>query len=237
MKLLKEKKMQLVLLINIILSIVVIVCGNLFYNHIAVAKTVGSILFVVQCLVNIILGKVFYNKKQNIFVWVLLLAQAFACAGDIVLEINFANGAIVFGVGHVLFLVAFYILNKFNWKDLPFIGALVVIVLLVLTLYPNFDFKGMKIVIFAYGIIISIMLGKAFSNCVSNLNKPLKYTLLAGALLFYLSDLMLLFYKFAGIQGFTRFFCLHLYYPANCVLAFCAFISIYTNNSRIQTKE
>ena len=130
MKLLKDKKFQLVLIINILLSIAVVVFGNMFYNHNAEAKTVASVLFVVQCLVNIILGKVFYNKKQNIFVWVLLVAQIFACAGDIVLEINFANGAIVFGIGHVLFLVAFYILNKFSWKDLPFIGGLIVIVLL-----------------------------------------------------------------------------------------------------------
>ena len=237
MKLLKDKKFQLVLIINILLSIAVVVFGNMFYNHNAEAKTVASIMFVVQNLVNIIICKIFYNQNKNIFVWVLLVAQIFACAGDIVLEINFANGAIVFGIGHVLFLVAFYILNKFSWKDLPFIGGLIVIVLLVLTLYPNFDFKGMKAVIFAYGIIISIMLGKTFSNCLSTLNKPLKYAILAGALLFYLSDLMLLFYKFAGIQGFTRFFCIHLYYPANCILAFCAFISIYTNNSRITTKE
>jgi len=234
MNLLKDKKMKKVLIINILFSIIVIICGNLFYNRIAVAKTIGSVLFVVQCLVNILLGMFYYNKNKNVFVWILLAAQIFACAGDIVLEINFANGAIVFGIGHILFLVAFYVLQKFNWKDIPFIVGLIIIVILVLTLYPNFDFKGMKVVIFAYGIIISIMLGKAFSNCLSNLNKPLKYTLLIGALLFYLSDLMLLFYKFAGIDGFTRFFCLHLYYPANCVLAFCAFISIYTNNRRIE---
>ena len=135
---LKDKKMQKVLIINIVFSIVVLVCGNLFYNHIAVAKTIGSVLFVVQCLTNIILGKLLYNKEKNIFVWVLLLAQIFACAGDIVLEINFANGAIVFGIGHILFLVAFYVLNKFNWKDIPFILGLVIIVILVLTLYPNF---------------------------------------------------------------------------------------------------
>lgn len=226
---LKDKKMQKVLIINIVFSIIVLVCGNLFYNHIAVAKTIGSVLFVAQCLTNIVLGKLLYNKEKNIFVWVLLLAQIFACAGDIVLEINFANGAIVFGVGHILFLVAFYVLNKFNWKDIPFILGLVIIVILVLTLYPNFDFKGMKAVIYAYGAIISIMLGKAMSNCLTSSNKKLNYVILLGALLFYLSDLFLLFYKFAGIDGFTRFFCLHLYYPANCILAFCAFLSINTN--------
>ena len=229
MMFLKDKKIQKVLIINIVFSIVIIVCGNLFYNHIAVAKTIGSILFVVQCLVNIILGKVLFNKDKNVFVWILLLAQIFACAGDIVLEINFANGAIVFGIGHVLFLVAFYVLNKFNWKDLPFILCLVVIVVLLLTLYPNFDFKGMKAVIYAYGVIISIMLGKAISNCFSSLDNKVKYPILIGALLFYLSDLFLLFYKFAGIDGFTRFLCLHLYYPANCILAFCAFLSIFSS--------
>ncbi|MBQ9731402.1 MAG: lysoplasmalogenase [Bacilli bacterium] len=234
MKLLENPKMKKVLIINIVFSIIVIICGNLFYNKIAVAKTIGSVLFVIQCLVNIILGNIWFNKRKNIFVWMLLAAQIFACAGDIVLEINFANGAIVFGIGHVLFLVAFYVLNKFNWKDIPIIGVLIVVVILLLTLYPSFDFKGMKVVIFAYGIIISIMLGKAFSNCLSTLNNPLKYSLLIGALLFYLSDLFLLFYKFAGIDGFTRFLCLHLYYPANCVLAICAFISIYTNNSRVE---
>lgn len=234
MEFFKDRKIQKVLIINIVFSIAIIICGNLFYNHIAVAKTIGSVLFVVQCLVNILLGFKLYDKQKNIFIWVLLAAQIFACAGDIVLEINFANGAIVFGVGHVLFLIAFYVLNKFNWKDIPFILGFIVIVLLVLTLYPNFDFKGMKMVIYAYGVIISIMLGKACSNCLSNLNKPLKFTILVGVVLFYLSDLFLLFFKFAGIDGFTRFFCLHLYYPANCILAFCAFLSVYTKNKRIE---
>jgi hypothetical protein len=87
----------------------------------------------------------------------------------------------------------------------------------------------MKAVIYAYGVIISIMLGKAISNCFSSLDNKVKYPILIGALLFYLSDLFLLFYKFAGIDGFTRFLCLHLYYPANCILAFCAFLSIYSN--------
>ena len=93
MKLLENPKIKKVLIINIVFSIVVIICGNLFYNRIAVAKTIGSTLFVIQCLVNIILGNMWFSKKKNLFVWMLLAAQIFACAGDIVLEINFANGA------------------------------------------------------------------------------------------------------------------------------------------------
>ena len=217
-------KMKKGILIANLCLVIAILAGDVAYiiTGALLAKALTSAGFVILGAINL-----FYaikNKAYNLkFCVVMLIGLFMAMLGDILLEINFIVGAILFAVGHVFFFISYCFLKKFKWVDLFYGLAIFVPAALFITLAPVFDFggTGMMILCVIYALIISIMTGKAVSNYV-RANNMLNLIIMIGSILFTFSDIMLLFNVFASLPV-VGILCLVSYYPAECLLAFSIF--------------
>jgi len=182
-------------------------------------KSITSAGFVLLGAVNLIYA--LKNKNNNKpFLFVMLFGLIFGMAGDIVLNLHFMAGAIVFAVGHVFYIVAYSLLNKIHWKDLIPSALIFIPSVLVITLLPIFDFGGvvMELVCVFYALIISCMVGKAVANLIKE-RSLFNLIIMIGSCLFFFSDLMLLLDVFAGLGSVVGILCLATYYPAQILLA------------------
>ena len=188
-------------------------------------KSLASSVFVIIGVLNLIFAILI--KTKLMFPIMMSLGLIFAMLGDIILNIEFIAGAVLFGVGHIFFFIAYLFLEKFSWKDLLISAIIFIPSMLFILLAPIFNFNSdlMVAVAVIYALIISLMTGKAISNLVKN--RSLQNIIIAvGSIMFFLSDLMLLLGRFAGLPV-VSIICLVLYYPAEFLLAFS--ILIYTN--------
>ena len=182
-------------------------------------KTIASLLFVVLGFVNLIyLLRV--KQKKSTSAYLMFIGLCFACLGDIFLEIQFIVGAILFAIGHVFYFVSYCKIIKFKRKDLLFSALIFVPSLCVILFVPIFDFGGvtLQILCCVYALVVSIMLGKATANFVKD-KTGLNIIILIGSMLFFFSDLMLLFSVFASVSNAFLVLCLSTYYPAEILLA------------------
>lgn len=185
-------------------------------------KAAAGVMFVAACAWNVfVIGKA--GKKPDRSQLFILLGQVFACLGDIVINYEFAAGAALFAVGHIGFFVSFCFLGGGRLRSFIFMVCTCAVSLTALQLIPNLALDDMAPVIYTYAVIISCMLGKAaallWENSLSVKHRALTF---AGALTFYLSDLMLLICMFASGGKLFDIACLMLYYPAECLLAISA---------------
>ena len=245
-----KKKLPLII-VNIIFGTLILVFDYLFLSsYLAKAdksvyvtyKIIASGSFVLMNIFNIIYSKFVFNPKyKHWFIYFLLAAQIVVFIADIILEYEFMIGAIVFACGHLVFLTSFILLERFKVRDLIFMLLFSIPAVLTVIFYPYLAAGDMFIVLIAYAFIIGSMVGKAFSNVLSNLNRPLKWSVFLGVLMFFMSDMMLLFANFTDRNIISpetirifKYLCLFLYYPSNIVLALCSGISIITNNERFE---
>ena len=85
--------------------------------------------------------------------------------------------------------------------------------------YIVFDVVALKYVVLTYAVIISIMVGKSVGNAIRS-KRTATYMIMAGSLLFFISDMMLLLAWFSSIEGrWTSNVCMAAYYPGLCLLA------------------
>lgn len=182
-------------------------------------KTLASSIFVILGIFNLVIT--FRLSKLNLWYKILLFCGLiFAFIGDILLIDYFILGAIFFGIGHVFYLAAFCTIKKPNLLDGVYVAIIIGFAFAIIFGYQNFNFNGMLSVIVSYAIIISLMLGKATANSrLKNYNRLVTNTIWLGALLFYLSDMFLLFGKFAAMGKVADILCLSSYYPAQGLLA------------------
>ena len=209
------------LIVNLVLALLILV-GDVCYITLGglLIKGLTSAGFVVLGAVNLLY--LILNKDKDLkFPIIMLIGLFFAMLGDIVLNIYFIGGAILFAVGHVFYFVSYCMLNKFSVKDLLYGALIFVPAVLFITLAPIFDFGGvlMEIVCVIYAIIISCMVGKAIANLVKE-RTVLNIILVVGSALFFFSDLMLLLNVFANLGRVVDILCLATYYPAQILLAY-----------------
>ena len=103
-------KLKAIYCVNIILTLIVLI-GNYFYQDQGFyypLKMLCSASFGLMGILNFIymLHSKTTNRKLLLF---LLLGILFSWGGDIVLNIDFVSGAAVFALGHVFFVIAFFI--------------------------------------------------------------------------------------------------------------------------------
>ena len=118
-------------------------------------KAFASLAFVLVGVINLVYA--IKNKTiQRTFCIIMLIGLFFAMLGDILLEIQFMVGAGFFAIGHILFIVAYYFVERFHWLDLLIGGILALTSALIVTLVPIFDFVSLmlEILIVFYAIII-----------------------------------------------------------------------------------
>lgn len=215
-------KLKLINILNFIL-LALIIAGDVLYIIFdsIYLKGITSALFVITGLINVIFVIRNTNEDKR-FPIAMLVGLFFAFLGDIVLELHFITGAILFAVGHIFFFISYSFIEKFSFKDLISGAIIFVPSMLIIVLLPCFNFNGivMEIVAVVYALIISIMVGKAVTNLIRN--RSLKNLLIViGSTLFFFSDLMLLFNVFSTIDSAVfGILCLATYYPAEFILAY-----------------
>lgn len=214
---------------NSIFLVLILVATGLYIPNViseSIIKPIDSALFVLCGVANLIMLYKFKNSKNIWKAFVMLAGLIFACIGDIVLISNFMLGAIFFAIGHVIFIVFFFLIQKFDYKDIIFSLLITAFCLLLIFLLPVFDFGPYLPIVAVYAVIISFMLGKALSNFVSKRSIP-NLIIFLGAFLFFFSDFMLVLSNFAHLGRIFSHLCLATYYPAEFLLAISIFTTTY----------
>ncbi len=155
-------------------------------------------------LVFVLAGACGYRKiKQNKKISrTMMIALLCSLAGDVFLALDkeegilFIFGVASFALAHVMFSVAFCRISAVKKED--FVGVLLVFggEMLILCL-GKFDFQGLFPVLAGYAAVISFMVIKALSlwRCRRGRERA-AYLIMAGGVLFLLSDILLLFWLF-----------------------------------------
>ena len=141
-------------------------------------------------------------------------------AADVLLGIEFMVGVVFFALGHVIYMIAFFSMQKPEKKDLFFILPIAAIALFAVTGTPyiQVDDPFMEKMLLAYALIISGMTGKALANWRRNPSAARKIIAVAGVL-FLFSDLMLAVDMFGVASRLTWVLCSYTYWPAQNLLA------------------
>jgi uncharacterized membrane protein YhhN len=206
----------------IIILAAVLLAGLLFFektgNRKAVipTKTTLSLLFVITVIVQLHPVPLYYQ---------LLLAGLLLClVGDFFLalpqKVMFLAGLISFLLGHVLYVLAFFSVVSISGLIWP--GVAVVLLVsgsVFLWLRPHLG--GMKIPVFFYVVIISLMVVGAWALLIDG-GLPVKsrIVIFTGALLFYFSDIFVARDRFLKKEFLNRLIGLPLYYAGQFLLAF-----------------
>lgn len=231
-------KNKVVYIINAILLTLLVVADILYITlgRAYIFKTLASSMFVVIAGFNLAVSLI-KSKEHLAYKILMLVGILFAFMGDILLIDYFILGAIFFGIGHVFYFVAFCFIKKVNWLDGVYSLVIIGFALGVIFGYKNFSFDGMLPVVVCYALIISLMLGKATANSrLKDKNKLVVNLIWLGALLFFVSDMFLLFNVFGGAPRAVDILCLATYYPAQGLLA-TSILYINALNRTNETKQ
>ena len=149
---------------------------------------------------------------------IILAALFFSWWGDLFLisskEKIFLMGLAAFFIGHVAFAGAFFI-SGVDWKYVAISTLVGLIPLLIFLRWLNPHLGDMRAPVYAYMGIISIMLACA----VGAWGRGATIFVVAGALLFYLSDVFVARERFVASTPWNRHLGLPLYYTGQMFLA------------------
>jgi uncharacterized membrane protein YhhN len=163
---------------------------------------------------------------DDFFSNLILVALGLCFVGDILLAFGsrkiFLLGLISFLLGHVVYATAFFMAGKMGPLMAP--GAILLVASAVLIWRWLEPYLGtMQGPVLAYMVVISIMVCGAF-GVAGNPAMPVRARVgvLAGAVLFYLSDICVARQRFVARTLFDRAVGLPIYYAAQFLLAFSA---------------
>ena len=151
----------------------------------------------------------------------MITALVFCFAADLAIEYDFLWGLYTFLAAHLLFVAAFWargIDRRYALICLAIMAALTAIV--VAAFFPHISAQE-RIPVVAYGVVIALMMvfaGGTFGHEPARKGR----VLLAGAGLFYVSDVFLGADRFVGGDFPYGYLCLTLYYSGCILLAFSA---------------
>lgn len=155
----------------------------------------------------------------------LLAALLFGCVGDILLLqdglLFFVGGMVAFFLGHLCYIFLF---GSRSWRDMPLKGWLIafsVIAVLLAGLVFALHIKGVLLVpMILYGTVLMLLVFSAFMGLAS-LSDAAWRPILAGALLFLVSDAMIAAQTFGAIPttSLTHFLVMLTYIAAQTLLA------------------
>ena len=206
----------------IIILAAVLLAGLLFFEKrgnrkgVIPTKTTLSLLFVITVIVQPHPVPLYYH---------LLLAGLILCLiGDFFLalpqKVTFLAGLISFLLGHVLYVLAFFSVVSISGLIWP--GVAVVLLVsgsVFLWLRPHLG--GMKVPVFFYVVIISLMVVGAWSLLIDcGLPAESRIVIFTGALLFYFSDIFVARDRFLKKEFLNRLIGLPVYYAGQFLLAF-----------------
>lgn len=172
-----------------------------FFTMRVIMKIVSSFLFL--CIA-------YAAKKENEHIVskkyfnLIFLGLFFAFWGDTFLVLAEGHGILLilgvlcFMLTHIFYTYAYLQHGAFTKSDVLY-AICFFVPLLCLSLLPYFDFRGLKPVVYIYGIIISTMAGKSLSLRKFKKENPYFVSCtIAASLLMLISDALLLFAIFGG---------------------------------------
>lgn len=131
-------------------------------------------------------------------------------AGDVLGPSNFALGASMFLLAHVLFVVAFCVHGVDYRRSLISLLMLIPSGLLLVWLLPQVE-ESMRVLVIAYTCVITAMVVSAGGT---------RRLILIAAVVFYVSDVFVARWRFVDHDSINALFCYPLYYTACLLLAF-----------------
>ena len=186
-------------------------------------KGVTSGWFALLGGINLLAARKAGRKDLGFF---LLMEAGLLCGmlADVLLGIVFFAGVGVFALGHILYLAAFCLLERFRIRDLPIFISLALVSGFAVLGAPwiTVEDPTMRKLLLGYAVIISAMLGKALSNLFRH-PSPFRWLLAIGSILFWFSDLMLAVDMFGQASRLTWILCSYSYWPAQNLLAHSLF--------------
>ncbi|MBE6888010.1 MAG: lysoplasmalogenase [Ruminococcaceae bacterium] len=237
------KKFRIANLALFVCAMVCLVCYDTFRG--VWLKGFTSLWFVLIGLVNLIFAKKtgINNTKPVYFIFTGLFLGM--CA-DVLLAVFFEAGIVAFALGHVMYLAAFYMLQKPRKADfviaIPVIAVSVYIV--IGTPFITIEDSFIRYFLIVYAVIISLMLSKAWSNFIAGKSAATLIIAFSSAL-FWFSDLMLAVDMFGTPSRLVWILCSYSYWPAQNLIAHSMFHfvkeqqrqKIHRNTLRVNTKE
>lgn len=219
-------KNRVILWANILLIFAICVL-NYFYQSNGfdfTLKCVCSGCFALLGVINLCYAAAARQRTMRFYVG-MALGLILAFLGDVLIGYDFIIGAATFALGHICFVVAYCFIMRLSRLDLAIGGVLFLGALAFLLFCPllNFDVPVFKAVCIVYALIISLMLGKAAGNFVKD-RTAASGVIAVASLLFFFSDLMLVFDWFIGLWSWTDNACMGTYYPALCLLALSMYL-------------
>lgn len=175
----------------------------------------------------ILCGYISYKKSSNNrkYCFYILIGLLFGLLGDVLLSLTsskaFILGVIAFAIGHLLFIRGFTIISSISKSNLIMTFIIFICFITFIIRSGYFNFNGMLPAVFIYGFIIIFMLSTAIDLFkFRKVNKFNTYLVVIGAILFVISDFILLFVKFyPNAPSFLTSFNLITYYAGQGLIA------------------
>lgn len=117
---------------------------------------------------------------------------------DIEGELYFIVGLITFALGHIFYLIAFFNKSSFRWYNLLLTLLVIPTAVFGIPLSGAFEFNPsfLFFAVIAYGVIMTFMVGKSLSFVEFKGHPRFVQMTIIGAILFGISDIILLFILF-----------------------------------------
>ena len=222
-----NKKLFIINIIFLICAFSCLICYDILGG--LWLKGVTSSWFVMLGFLNVLY--VWNHKKtRRSFVFLIELGLFFGMCADILLGVNFISGILFFAAGHVAYLVAFFMLEKFKKRDILITLPFVVVSLYIVagTSFIQIEDQILEKMLLGYACIIACMLGKAVSNLISEKSKC-RWLILVGSIMFWFSDIVLAIDMFGESSRLTWILCSYVYWPAQNIMAHSMF---YINDKK-----
>ena len=188
-------------------------------------KAAASLMFILTA----VFSYKYSGKNKKTFI-IMLIGFIFAFLGDVFLSFGSSGIFFVLGLGsfslaHIFYTAAFCSLVKFSPKDLILALIIAVPTICFAVFNDSFNFNGMLPLVILYTILISVMVSKAISLLrLENKNMTSVVLSIIGAVLFFISDFILLFvYFYKKDFVFLPYINLIIYYSGQALLALSFF--------------
>ena len=161
-------------------------------------KTLTSFLFI-----SVAFASFMVNPGKGVAEFAMLIMMGLICGliGDILLDLKIMykessslyqhGGMVAFLVGHLFYLAALIIYFSFNWTPVVIALVLAIIIAGVSKFIFKFNFAEHSINTYAYSFILSYMMTQACYAAITQNFSACTVLLSVGAILFLLSDLVL----------------------------------------------
>lgn len=184
-------------------------------------KPLATLLVIAVCLLS--LSTPNYNPT---YTWGVLIGLVFSLGGDIALLFQeqrkpFMIGLALFLTAHIVYTVVFVLLGQPAPWDWLIAAVLLALAVGFYTLIRE-KLGGMKVPVIAYIVIISVMVSRAFTAYASPVfSAAQSWMVFLGAVLFYISDIILAATRFWRPWKYGRI-SLGFYYAGQLLIALAA---------------